>query len=294
MKCRVTLGFLSSQALNPGVRVGGVVVADDAQPHAGVGLGDQLEKGQELDVGVTRVAGVGGDLAGGDLQRGEQAGGAVANVIVGLLLGNALAQRQNRLGPIQRLDLAFLVDADHYRTRRRIQVEPHHVAQLGFQLRVGGKLERLHPVRLDAPLAPDPRHRGERDPQPLRHQPRRPVRHTQMGGRFPLVRQRLRQHRDLVDHRGTSRTRIVVEPVDSRLLIAAPPLEHRRPRRPRSIGDIGIGHPVSGQQHNPSPRRQPRRHRRRPRQRLQPTPITITQFQGSGHIHRSIVSTNQT
>ena len=80
-----------------------------------MGLGDQLEKGQELDVGVTRVAGVGGDLAGGDLQRGEQAGGAVANVIVGLLLGNALAQRQNRLGPIQRLDLAFLIDAEHDR-----------------------------------------------------------------------------------------------------------------------------------------------------------------------------------
>ena len=72
-----------------------------------MGLGDQLEKGQELDVGVTRVAGVGGDLAGGDLQRGEQAGGAVADVVVGLLLGNALAQRQNRLGPIQRLDLDF-------------------------------------------------------------------------------------------------------------------------------------------------------------------------------------------
>ena len=108
--------------LNIGVLVGGVVVQDDAQPHPGMGFGDQFEKGQELDVGVTRVAGVSGDLAGGDLQRGEQAGRAVADVIMGLLLGNALAQRQNRLGPIQRLDLGFFVDTDHHRTRRRVQV----------------------------------------------------------------------------------------------------------------------------------------------------------------------------
>jgi hypothetical protein len=61
-----------------------------------MGLGDQLEKGQELDVGVRRVAGVGGDLAGGDLQRGEQTGRAVANVIVGVLLGKPW--RSGRIG----------------------------------------------------------------------------------------------------------------------------------------------------------------------------------------------------
>jgi len=54
-----------------------------------MGLGDQLEEGQELGVGMARVAGVGGDLAGGDLQGGEQAGRAVAEVIVGLLLAKA-------------------------------------------------------------------------------------------------------------------------------------------------------------------------------------------------------------
>jgi hypothetical protein len=52
--------------------VGGVVVADDAQPHAGVCLGDEFEEGQELDVGVARVAGIGGDVAGGDVQCGPR------------------------------------------------------------------------------------------------------------------------------------------------------------------------------------------------------------------------------
>ena len=75
-----------------------------------MGFGDRLQERQELVVGVTRIAGIRGDLAGGDLQRGEQAGGAVADVVVGLLLGNALAQRQDRLGPVQGLDLALLVD----------------------------------------------------------------------------------------------------------------------------------------------------------------------------------------
>lgn len=49
--------------LGIGVLVGGVVVADDTQPHPGMGLGDQLEEGQELGVGVPRVAGIGSDLA---------------------------------------------------------------------------------------------------------------------------------------------------------------------------------------------------------------------------------------
>jgi hypothetical protein len=51
-----------------------------------VGLGDQFEEGQELCVGVPLIADV-GDLAGGDLQRGEEAGGAVPDVVAGGLLG---------------------------------------------------------------------------------------------------------------------------------------------------------------------------------------------------------------
>ena len=47
---------------------------------------------------------VGGDLPGGpDLERSEQAGGAVADVVVGLMLENALAQRQDRLRSVQSL-----------------------------------------------------------------------------------------------------------------------------------------------------------------------------------------------
>ncbi len=126
-----------------------------------VGLGDELEEREELGVGVARKAGVGGDLASGDVQGSEQTRRAVANVVVGLLLGNALAQRQDRLSSVQGLDLGFLVDTDHHCAGGRVQVEPDHIAQLGLQLRIGGELKCFDPVRLDAPFAPDAGHRGE-------------------------------------------------------------------------------------------------------------------------------------
>ena len=68
--------------------MGGVVVHDQVQLALGVGAGDLLEEAQELLVAVARVAGV-DDLAGRDLQGGEQGRGAVPDVVVGLLLGQA-------------------------------------------------------------------------------------------------------------------------------------------------------------------------------------------------------------
>jgi hypothetical protein len=45
-------------------------------------------------------------------------------------------QRQAGLGAIERLDLPFLVDAEHDRVRRRIDVEADDIPQLGHELRV--------------------------------------------------------------------------------------------------------------------------------------------------------------
>ena len=121
------------------------------------------------------------DPAGGHLQRGEQGGGAVADVVVGLFLGHPGPDRQDRRGPVQGLDLGLLVDADHHGLLRRVQIQPDDVADLRVQLGVGGELERLGPPRLQVPLAPDPGHRGEGDPQLGAQQPGRPVRHPQIG-----------------------------------------------------------------------------------------------------------------
>src|SRR3712207_9036098 len=53
------------------------------QLAVGVGAGDLPQEAQELLVAVPRLA-AGGDRAGGDVQRGEQRGGAVAEVVVGV------------------------------------------------------------------------------------------------------------------------------------------------------------------------------------------------------------------
>ena len=102
---------------------------------------------------VAGVAGV-GDLAGGGVQGGEQAGDPVPGVVVGLPLGDARAHRQDRLGALQRLALGLFIHADHHGVLGRVQVQAHDVADLGVQLRVGGELEPLSAVRLQAELAP--------------------------------------------------------------------------------------------------------------------------------------------
>ncbi len=61
------------------------------------------------------------------LQSGEQGGDAVALVVVGHRPTTPIFNGQAGLGPIQRLDLALLVHAQHDRFLRRIQVQPDHV-----------------------------------------------------------------------------------------------------------------------------------------------------------------------
>ena len=84
--------------------VGAVVVADQMQLQLRVTSGQRLQKGDELQVPMATVA-ASVDLAAGHLQRGEQAGGAVASVIMGLAGGRPGPHWQRRLSAVKRLDL---------------------------------------------------------------------------------------------------------------------------------------------------------------------------------------------
>ena len=74
----------------------------------------------------------------------------MAVIIVGHAFDVAQPHRQHRLGALQRLDLALLVDTQHQRLVRRIEVQSHDVAHLLDEERVGGELETLGAMRLQA------------------------------------------------------------------------------------------------------------------------------------------------
>jgi len=76
-------GVLQQPVLDGGRLVGGVVVQDQVQVQVlRDGLVDQLEELQELLMPVAAV-GLGDDRAAGQVEGGEQAGRAVADVVVG-------------------------------------------------------------------------------------------------------------------------------------------------------------------------------------------------------------------
>ena len=133
-----------------GMLVRAVVVDDEMDVervgHAGL---DVAQEGEELLMTVAWAA-LGQDLAGGDVQGGEQGGGAMPDIIVGHALDVAESHRQHRLGALQRLDLRLFVDAQHHRMVGRVQVQADDVADLLDEERVGGQLEVTLAVRLDA------------------------------------------------------------------------------------------------------------------------------------------------
>jgi len=93
-------------------------------------------------VPMPRLA-LGNDLPGGDVEGGEQGGGPVPFVVVRLPFRQAGPERKNRLGAIQRLDLALLIHTEHNRLVGWIQVETDDVTNFGDELRIGAEFERV-------------------------------------------------------------------------------------------------------------------------------------------------------
>src|SRR5258708_13443319 len=127
--------------------VGGVVVEDDVDDLAGRHLGlDRVQEAHELLMAVAlHVAADDGPVE--DVERREQGRGAMALVVVRHGAEPALLQRQARLGAIESLDLALLVERKHDGVGRRIDIEPDHVAQLVDEVRIVRELELPITVR---------------------------------------------------------------------------------------------------------------------------------------------------
>ena len=87
----------------------------------------------------------------------------MALVVVRHRGGAAALHRQTRLRAIKRLDLAFLVNAQHQRLVRRVHVEADDVGDFFLELGIVRHFERLQ-MRLEAGLAPDALYAGVRNP----------------------------------------------------------------------------------------------------------------------------------
>ena len=116
-RCRGEVKVKAGVALEPGpdlgVLVGRVVVDDQMQIEQFRGVAvDGAQKAQKLLMAMAAHA-FADHLAGGDVERGEQGRRPMALVVVGHRAGAALLQRQSRLGAVERLDLALLVDRKH-------------------------------------------------------------------------------------------------------------------------------------------------------------------------------------
>ena len=79
----------------------------------------------------------------------------MALVVVRAPLGLAGPQGQNRLGPIERLDLALLIGAQDQCAVGRVEVQADDVTDRLDQLRISRQLERLGPMWLQPEGLPD-------------------------------------------------------------------------------------------------------------------------------------------
>ena len=232
--------------------VRGVIVQDRVHHSAGGNLGvDGVEKADELLMPVALHV-LADDRAVENIHGGEQRRRAVPDVVVGHRAGAALFQRQPGLGAVERLNLALLVDGKDDGVSGRIDIEPHHIAQLLDESRIVGQLELPHPVRLKTMLAPDALDGADGDARGFRHQGAGPMRslsrrRIERQGHDPrhdLVRQRL-------DARGPRLVaRQPLKPFVGETFLPAPDTSLRRAR---PAHDFVRAHAVGRQKHDLAP-----------------------------------------
>ena len=140
------------------VLVGSIVVEDDMERLVGRHLAlDGVEKADEFLMPVVLHAAP-DDPAFKDIESGEQGCRTVALVIVGHGGAAPLFHRQTRLGAVESLDLAFLVDAEHHGVGWRIDIEADDLLELLGEFGIVGELKRAHPMRLQPVPRPDAAH----------------------------------------------------------------------------------------------------------------------------------------
>ena len=188
------------------------------------------------------------DFPGFDIQRGEQRRGAVSLVVVGHALDVSQAERQHRLGPFQRLDLALLVDAQHHGALGGMQVQIDDVAYLFYEERICGEFEVRPTVGLQTESTPDAMDCVLRQPGLVCHRAYRPLGLFRWLGIEGFVYDF--GHLLILNRPRSTWADFVVQAAQTSIQKPPAPLAHRRSRYAQCLRDILVGPSVSGQQHD--------------------------------------------
>ena len=246
---------------------------------------DELEEAEHL-LGTVAGLGVIEDLAGRQVHGGEQVGGAVAFVVVGHGVGPARLHRQTRLGAVQRLALGLLVEAEHHGPFRRVQVQADDIDELGFEVGVGGDLERVDPPRLQPVITPDTSDGVLADAVTFGHQPGRPMCRPVIG----LVVQRVGHHccDGSLSQPGPASPprRDPPHSFNPTHRETRPPTAHRVRCRVTPPGDLPVRRSLRRQQQRLGVDHLTVRQHRRPRHRLQRIALAIGDLQPSSNHNR--------
>ena len=200
----------------------------------------------------------------------------MARIVVGAPLDLSRSHGQQRLGPVQRLDLALLVDAQNQGALRRGQIKPDDVAHLVDKQWVGGKLEGLGAMRLKVERLPNAMDGRGRKSDRARHRAQAPMR------RIPRRRIQRQANRlgDLViaDPARRAGARLVEEAIEAMLGEPAPPFAHRVGGCVDAQADVLVLRAFRGQKDDAGPLRQPLRSLSPRRQTLKLTPLPLRQI----------------
>ena len=257
--------------------VGAVVVHDDVHVESTGDLRlNQVEEFAELRRAMALMK-LRDHLAGLRVERGEQGRRAVALVVVRPAFDLAGLHRQQRLRAVERLDLRLLIDAEHRRMRRRIQIQADDIADFLDEQRIGRQLERLAPMRLQPERVPNAADGHVTQPDGLRHVARTPVRRPARRG-F----QRANHHLlDLLvgDRPLGAGPRLIVQPVQSLADEATAPFADRARRHMQaSRHDLAVD-ALGARQDDARASRHVRRRSRAMGQRVQSLPFLRRQNQ---------------
>src|SRR6266849_5955233 len=237
---------------------------------------DALEEFQKLLMPMAAMT-VPDDLAGRDFQGGEQGGGPVANVVMGLAGRDPGPHRQERSRAIQRLYLTFFVQRQHDGAGGRAQIQPDNVAHLLHELGVGRQFERVEAVRLQPERLPDPPDRRLRQPRDIGETARRPLRGV---GRWAF--ERAGNHvDDLIVGRlaRCAGARFVRQPRQAAHAKPLAPLAHAIRRCRYLLGHRTIRHALRTAEYDARAQRQPLRCLRPAGPLLQRTAFILSQHQ---------------